>query len=60
MDPDEGMDAGQFEAAVADGGNDGMGDAPKQLVPAEFSDADKSKLKFNVPKGGTDKADFKL
>ena len=64
MDPDEGMDEGQLEAAGAgggdDGGNDGMSDAPKQLVPAEFSDVDKSKLKFNVPEGGTDSANFTL
>jgi hypothetical protein len=59
MDPDEGMDEGQFEAA-AGGDLDAVDVGPKQLIPVEFSDVEKSKLTFNVPTGGTSSADFTL
>ena len=58
MNEDEGMDAGQMEAMAIDGG--GGGDAPKQLVPAEYTSANTTPLSFSVPEGGTESADFDL
>lgn len=56
-DPDEGMDAGQFEAANVD---DPVAREKGQLVPEKYSDPEKSILKLTVPESGTDSASFKL
>lgn len=57
-----GMDAGQDEADMLDdvGSTRGGTSGPKQLVPEEFSDPEKTKLTFDVPEGGTDSADFRF
>ncbi len=57
---EEGMDAAQLEAMNAAGTPGGKGQqGPKQLVPEEFT-SEKSKLTFEVPAGGTTKANFDL
>ncbi|MHB8899515.1 MAG: hypothetical protein ACYC6Y_12265 [Thermoguttaceae bacterium] len=38
----------------------GKASGPKQLVPAKFSDPEKSELKFSVPEDGAENADFQL
>lgn len=63
INPDEGMDEGQFEAmndpAIGSGGAPAPS-GPKQLIPARFSDPVKTEIKFPVPEGGTDKADLRI
>jgi hypothetical protein len=60
IDPAAGMDEEQLRA-MAQGGQDTRGlDIPKQVVPPEYSDPTQTKLKFPVPEGGTDKANFNL
>lgn len=56
MSEDDGMDAGQMDAMAMVGG----ADAPKQLVPPEYTDANTTPLQFTVPEGGTDGATFDL
>ena len=61
LNPEEGMDEGQLEAAG------GIGNV---LPPAstasgvklhvDYGDMEKSKITFNVPEGGTESADFHL
>ena len=60
--PEEGMDLGQLEAAAsAEAGGVPTNNALKgSEVPLEFSDAEKSPLKFVVPEGGTQSANFDL
>ena len=52
----EGMDDEQMRA-MAQGTQDPNA---KPLVPPEFSDPENTNLSFNVPAGGSDKADFEL
>lgn len=42
------------------GSDTGGGGGPKQLVPAKYSDPDKTELKFTVPDDDVDNADFQL
>jgi hypothetical protein len=67
LDPDSGFDQGQLDAnleAVQQGnaraGGKKVDVGPKQLVPAHYADADKTKLTYSVPDGGTDSADLRL
>lgn len=57
FDAEDGFDEGQIEAALsAVEGEDDLGpDAPRQLIPEDFRE-----LKYVVPEGGTDSADFRL
>lgn len=58
---EEGMDQGQFEAmAGSDPAMPTTAQAPKQLIPADFSDPKNPKLTYVVPEGGTESADFKI
>lgn len=64
-DPEAGMDAEQFRAmqqstqgnAPASAPADGL---PKELLPPEISDPQRSTLTFDVPDDGTSAADFQL
>ncbi len=56
----EGMDEEQIRAMQEGQGGDPNFKKDKPLLPPEFSDPLQTKLSFNVPAGGTDKADFKL
>jgi len=60
--PEDGMDAAQFEAAAE--GNPELARKLKQsagpVIPPEYSDPQKTKLTFNVPDEGTDSADFNI
>ena len=60
LDEAGGMDQGQLEAMSA--GNEGsrIQDAPRELLPAQYSDPEDSLLTYTVPEGGTDGADFRL
>jgi len=65
MDPEEGMDLGQFDAAAAATENDRSPKGAKkqstgEQVPEEFSNPQKSTLTFPVPAGGSTSADFRL
>jgi hypothetical protein len=67
LDPDAGFDQGQLEAnleAVQQGnarpGAKKVDVGPKQLVPDHYADAEKTKLTYSVPEGGTDSADLRL
>ncbi|GDY10035.1 hypothetical protein LBMAG52_35210 [Planctomycetia bacterium] len=65
LDPEAGIDLEQLKAAAAGAENDPSGkgpkiQGPKELVPEEFSNPQKSKLTFPVPAGGTTSADFRL
>lgn len=42
------------------GSDTGGGGGPKQLVPAKYSDPDKTELKFTVPNDDVNNADFQL
>ncbi|MCA8996414.1 MAG: hypothetical protein KDA80_05510 [Planctomycetaceae bacterium] len=61
MDPESGMDAGQFAAMST--GNEQNPNVKKmeisQLIPPEYSSSN-SKLTFSVPDGGTSAAKFEL
>lgn len=50
-------DPGQVEAAAQSGN---LTNQPKELVPPEFSDQMRTKLKFDVVEGGAKDADFNL
>lgn len=54
----EGMDDAQ--RAAASGIAPGSDSPLKQVIPQEYSNESDPKLKFDVPNGGTDLADFKL
>ena len=58
---EEGMDAAQLEAMNTGGATPGgkAKQGPKQIVPEEFT-SEKSKLTFEVPAGGTTKANFDI
>ncbi len=58
-DPEAGMDAGQFEAMMA---AQAMPDQkpPEPLIPPEYSDPQKTILKFPVTEEGTTAANFNL
>ncbi len=58
LNPDEGMDEGQL-MAMRDPGVPSV-KAPKQLIPAPYSDPGKTTVSFVVPSGGSDAAEFKL
>ena len=61
--PSDGMDELQMQMAAESGTGPGSGKKvkpPKQVIPAEYSDAANPKLNFLVPSGGTTSADFKL
>lgn len=65
LDPEAGMDLEQLKAAAAGAENDqSAGGAktkgPKEFVPEEYSNPQKSKLTFPVPPEGTTSADFRL
>lgn len=53
---DDGMDAEQMRMMAETGGSD----APKQLMPEEHTREATTGLRFDVPEGGTDAADFDL
>lgn len=62
INPDEGMDEGQFEAmGGVPGANTKAAPAgPKQIIPERFSDPAKTEIKYTVPEEGTDKADLRI
>ncbi|HID22366.1 MAG TPA: carboxypeptidase regulatory-like domain-containing protein [Planctomycetaceae bacterium] len=63
LNPEEGIDPGQMEAAAAALGTGEAGaeeGGPKQLIPEAYSDPEKTKLTFDVPEGGTSEAEFRL
>lgn len=57
-DPESGMDAGQMEAAAMGTGVEV--EKPKNLVPDEYGDPNKTKLTYEVPSGGADGVDFSI
>jgi hypothetical protein len=59
-DAESGMDAGQAEAAAAAVSGSGAPVLAGQVIPAEYSSAATTPLKFTVPEGGTDSANFDL
>ena len=59
-DPDSGIDAGMREAEAMGNPEGEMPTAPKDLVPAEYSDSAKTKLKYDVPAGGATGVDFNI
>lgn len=56
---DPGQIAAAGAAAQADGTRPKKG-GPAEALPPDVSDAERTKLTFNVPEAGTDKADFSL
>lgn len=61
LDPANGMDAGQLEAAALSGQpGAAMGKVQGQVFPPDYSDPMKSKLKYTVPDGGSDSANFDI
>lgn len=59
----EGLDAGQLEAIQAAEQMDSKAPKakpPRELIPADYSNADLTKLSFEVPADGTKTADFKI
>lgn len=64
MDPEEGMDAGQMEAAMTDNpevaGVAISDSGPQQVIPAQYSTPGDSELSFDVPPEGSETADFNL
>jgi hypothetical protein len=64
-DPEAGMDAEQFramqQATQGDGAAQTSPDSmPKEVIPPEYSDPQKTTLTFQVPEEGTTTADFDL
>jgi hypothetical protein len=57
-DQESGMDAGQADAAAM--GNSTATVPKGQVIPPDFASAEKTRLTFNVPEGGTDSANFDL
>lgn len=57
-DPASGMDAGQMEAAAMGTGVEVK--KPKNLVPDEYGDPEKTKLTYEVPSDGADGVDFSI
>lgn len=61
LDADQGMDAGQLEAAALSGTpGASMGKIKGQVFPPDYSDPMQSKLKYTVPDGGSDSANFDI
>jgi hypothetical protein len=61
LDPEAGVDEGQLEAmAAAEGGSGAGPNAPRQLIPPDYTDPAKTPVTFTVPEGGTTSADFRL
>ncbi|MBM4000243.1 MAG: hypothetical protein FJ297_12040 [Planctomycetes bacterium] len=58
FNPDAGMDEGQLEAAG--GGIPGVKRPAKAAVPPAYGNAETSNVKYSVPDGGTNGADFRL
>ncbi len=58
-DAESGMDAGQFEAAAMGGGSTTAA-LPKDLLPPEFSDPNRTQLTFDVPGDGASDVDFNI
>jgi hypothetical protein len=59
LDPDAGIDEFQLKmAAEAQGTN--PQDIAHDIIPEQYRDPEKTKLKFPVPESGTNSADFKL
>lgn len=56
----DGMDDLQMAEAAASGVGARKAKAAKQVIPAEYSNANEPKLDFEVPSGGSESADFKL
>lgn len=59
----EGLDPGQLEAIQAAEQMDSKAPKvkpPKELIPSDYSNADLTKLSFDVPADGTTTADFKI
>ena len=57
----EGMDEGQMAAMMEAQSKSKGGTAMKgSMIPPEFTDPKTTKLKFDVPEGGTSSADFRL
>ncbi|MEZ6087738.1 MAG: hypothetical protein R3C05_06890 [Pirellulaceae bacterium] len=54
------MDEGQLMAMAGDPAMAANKNAPKQLIPGQYSDPEKSTLTFVVPEDGSDSADFSL
>jgi hypothetical protein len=56
------LDSGQLEAMAQAAGpsRKPRQKQPSQLLPEQYSDPVKSKITFNVPEAGSQKADFKL
>jgi len=57
MNEEDGVDAEQMAAMAGMGGG---ADAPKQLVPTEYTSAETTSLRSSVPEEGTDSANFDL
>lgn len=57
LKPEEGIDAGQLEAA---GGSLPGVQITGPTIPAGYADSTKNPIKYVVPDGGTDQADFRL
>lgn len=55
---EEGMDEGQFEAMAENDPNIQIG--PRQVIPEQYSNLEKSDLKYQVPEGGAEGVDFRL
>jgi hypothetical protein len=58
--PPEGIDETQLQIMAEASGGAVSANVPRQTIPAEYSDKQKSKLTFTVPAGGTDSANFDL
>lgn len=58
MDAANGMDEGQLLAMQNSGVRASR--APKQVIPAEYSDPTNTKVLYVVPDGGAEEADFKI
>ncbi len=56
---DDGMAEIEMEAARSSGAGR-KANVPKQIIPAEYSNASNPKLSFTVPSGGSTSADFEL
>ncbi|GIW94438.1 MAG: hypothetical protein KatS3mg110_2479 [Pirellulaceae bacterium] len=57
LNPEEGLDLGQLEAA---GGDLPGVKVPTGVIPAGYADSTKNPIKYVVPPEGTDSADFRL
>ena len=58
-DTEAGMDSGQYEAAAMGSGGT-VASKPKDLVPEDYSDPEKTKLTYEVPADGASGVDFSI